>query len=238
MRRSQDGAGVVEGRIRRLAMDRQVFTCLDELDFRAVELDAAGFGEPGLALRHLLVGIDARIGSRVHQCRDALFGEFLKVADLVAAQWRRGVDDPLQVDIRAALGDEVPHILEALVAGELGQLARHAKVGLIVGDRRESTLCGGARIDLQERIGVGGGHVRMLELHPGIDAVHDVAIFARTGPPPLVIDDQLAARQRVVDHVVVAFLVAERRVGVHLPDRLGRRRHVGAGCDLLARPPS
>ena len=73
----------------------------------------------------------------------------------------------------------------------------------------------------------------MLELHPGVDAIDDVAILARGRPPPLIVDNEFRARQRVVDHVIVALLVAERGVGVDLPDRLGGRRHVRAGCDLL-----
>ena len=233
VRCGRDRARIVKSGVRRFAVHHQVLAGLDELGFRPVELQAPGLRVPRLRLLHLLVGVDARIGAGVHERRDALFRQFLELFEAIALERCRTVDNTLQVHLRTIVGDELPHLLETPVAGQAREFARHPEIGVVVGDGIKGAIDRRARVDLHERIGVGGGHVRVLELHPRIDAVNDVRVFARGRPPPFVVHHQLAARQRVVDDVEVALLVAERGVRVDLPDRLGRCRHVGAGGDRL-----
>ena len=149
---ADDRVRLVEGRVDRLTVHREVLTILDELLFVPVEFESPGAGVPGPALLGLLPADDARIGPRLHQDWLALLRQILHLRELVAAQRVAGVDDPLQVDIRLAVVNEAPVVLETLIAGLVGQGPADSGERLDVSHGVEHPLERRARIDADERV--------------------------------------------------------------------------------------
>ena len=208
-------------------MHGQVLAGLDELVLFPIQLEAAALGVPGGGIRELVVADHFRRGPRVHQRRNPLPRFRFEIGEPVALGVGGGIEDALQVDVGAPLAHELPHVVEALVAGLLRQLRRHQREHLDVADGVEDALERRPRKDDEERVGHRRRHVGMLQLRPRIDTKHHVGPLAGSRPPPLLHGDHLDARQGVDHRVVVPLHVAEDRVGIGEPHDLGRRRHVG-----------
>ncbi len=221
-----DDVGFVEGRIHGLTMHGKVLACGDELVFFAIELQASALRVPGDRIRHLVVADGLRRRAAVHDRRDPLLGLRLEIAELIALGVGAVVEDPLQVDVGAPFAHELPVIDESLVTGEFRELGTDERLHLDVAHSVEGPLHRGPRERHQEGIRHRRCHVGMLQLEPGIDAKHDVGPLARGAPPPFVDRYHLDARQHVHHGVEVPLHVAQNRVRVGEPHRLGRRRDV------------
>ena len=226
VRRRYDDVRLIKGGVHWLAVHRQVLAGSDELILLAVELEPPALGVPGHRVGRLLVANNLRRCAAVQQRGYALQGLGFEVREVVALRIGGMVEDPLEVDVGPALPDELPAIAEPLVAGQRCQLFTSQCQHLDVADRVEDPLQRRPGEDIQKRVGHRRSHVRMFHLGPRVHAEDDVGPFTRRGPPPFVNRDHLDARQHVDDRVVVPLDIAEDRVRVGKPQRLGWRRHM------------
>src|SRR5690606_17181020 len=84
VRRRDDDVGLVERRVDRLAVYRQVLARLDEFVLVAVELQASALGKPGPPVVGLLETDRLRIGAAHDQRRNAVLGLLLEIEEIVA----------------------------------------------------------------------------------------------------------------------------------------------------------
>ena len=230
---ADDDVRQIRRRFRPFAMHDEVFAVLDGLRHVGVGMHPSGIGMKRLAVMHLLVERNARIGAEVQQAaaRRAVFAGH-DVAELVAGRGRAGVEQALDVNAPFVGSSKGKAIAKSFVAGDVGERIGDAgddvEIILAVEYRRNAAFP-----DLQEWIRTTRGDFQSFEFEPRVGRQGNIRILDRSGHLNVHRNDHFDVRIDVLDHAVGPLGIIDQ-VDVVEDQSFGGRRHVALAGEVLA----